>query len=232
MLQKQQSDFYQSTLLAGVPSLVHGFSSRYLGDMKKNRENRKKFLELLNLPEESVTSVKQLHSNKVGVDALVLPKDSVSSAVAVFVADCAPILCVDPKAKVLSAIHAGWKGTLGKIAVNSIEAMQKAGAKAENILVAIGPYIGMCCYEVLENRAKTFLDVFDGDPKVVSKIEGSWHVDLGYANYLQLISAGVKPEHIDSPPTCTSCQVSDFFSYRKDSKETFGEMMAVIGYEH
>lgn len=229
MLQKLPSGFYQSTLLSDVPHLVHAFSSRVLGDMKKDRENRKKFLNLLALQEKSVATAQQIHSNKVGVDALVLDKDSTFSAAAVFVADCVPILCVDSEAKVIAAIHAGWKGTLGKITGNTIQAMQKAGAEAENIIVSIGPHIGMCCYDVVENRAKAFLDAFGGDPKVVSTVEGKRHVDLGYANYLQLISVGVRVEHIDAPPTCTSCQVNEFFSYRKDSKETFGEMMAVIG---
>lgn len=232
MLQKLPSGFYQSTLLSDVPHLVHAFSSRELGDMKKNRENRKKFLDLLALQEKSVAAAQQIHSNKVGVDALVLDKDSTFSAAAVFVADCVPILCVDSEAKVIAATHAGWKGTLGKITSNTIQAMQKAGAKSKNILVSIGSHIGMCCYNVPQDRAKKFINIFNNDQKVASIIEGAWHVDLGYANYLQLLSVGVKPEHIDAPPTCTSCQVNDFFSYRKDSKETFGEMMAVIGYEH
>ncbi len=221
----------QSALLQTVPSFIHGFSTRAMGDMKMNSENRKNFLELLSLSEKNVATAKQVHSNKVGVDALVLNQDSIFSAAAVFFADCVPVLCVDPKNKVIAAVHAGWKGTVGKIAVNSIDAMQKAGAEAENILVSIGPHIGMCCYDVPEERAKLFLDAFDREPKVASIIEGSWHLDLGYTNYLQLMSAGVKPEHIDAPPTCTSCQVNDFFSYRKDSKETFGEMMGVIGWK-
>jgi len=63
-----------------------------------------------------------------------------------------------------------------------------------------------------------------------SYIEGAWRVDIGWANYRQLTDAGVKPEHIDAPPTCTFCQIDTYFSFRKDSKETFGEIMGVIGF--
>lgn len=86
----------------------------------------------------------------------------------------------------------------------------------------------MCCYNVMEDRAVAYQKQFGRDDKIASRIQGEWHLDIGYANYQQLIDAGVEKEHIDAPATCTSCQVSEFNSFRKDPKDKFGVQLAVI----
>jgi len=85
----------------------------------------------------------------------------------------------------------------------------------------------MCCYDVPAERAQRFLDMFGNNPKVASLIEGKWHLDVGYANFLTFVDQGIFPKNIHSPIACTSCQVENFFSYRKDTKKTFGEIMGV-----
>ena len=91
-----------------------------------------------------------------GVDGLV----SKDISIGVSFADCVPILAVDPEAKIIGTAHAGWKGTLHGIAQELILAMKNAGADVKNIYISIGPHIGMCCYNVGEDRAKAFQNKF------------------------------------------------------------------------
>lgn len=230
-MQKYTDGFYQSSFLVTVPSLVHAFSGRGMGDMKKDVTARKRFLAAVGI-EVNVATPEQIHGAVVSSPDT--PKGSDGfvgrSTIGIFTADCVPILAVDPQAQIVAAVHAGWKGTLLGIVGNMMETMKRQGVSEQRVLISFGPRIGACCYTVAEDRARLFLDQFK-DEKVAPYFEGAWHIDLAYANFRVLVDAGVPPEHIDAPPMCTSCQVSEFFSYRKDSKETFGEMMGVIGWK-
>jgi len=236
MLQKLDGVGFQSTLLLQLDGVMHGFSKRSEGDMEQSEEHRDSFAHKLGFKNSPVLP-EQVHDNRIqtvdrqsvgivsGVDGLV----SRSIPVAVVAADCVPLLLVDPVGHVCAAVHAGWKGTLGGIVVNAVDEMVTLGASPVGIYVAVGPHIGLCCYGVPEDRVGMFKDRFGRDEKMATRIDGRWHLDIGWANYRQLLTAGVTADHIDAPPTCTSCQNNTFFSYRKDSKKTYGEMMAVIG---
>lgn len=224
MLQKRDGVF-QSSLIASLGGVIHGFSPRDAGDMRQGTINRERFVRGLGLKEMPVFA-EQSHGNAVPGDGLV----SSTRPVAVVTADCAPVLFVDPESKVCAAVHAGWKGTLGGIAKNAVLEMVEKGARVEKIFAAIGPHIGGCCYSVQKERVDAFIGRFGEDERLAFTMDGAWHLDIGWVNYRQLVAAGLPPDHIDAPPTCTSCQNSEFFSYRKDSKETYGEMMAVIGF--
>lgn len=236
MLKKINGVGFQSTLLSQLTGVIHGFSNRSAGDMERSQKNRNTFAHILGFNTSPVLA-EQVHSNRVqlagkfsmsvvaGVDGLV----SRGAPVAILAADCVPILLVDSKAKVFAAVHAGWKGTLGGVVGNAVGEMVKVGGDVRRIYVALGPHIGACCYDVPEDRVKAFTVRYGSDEKMVFKADGMWHLDIGWVNFRQLLTAGLLADHIDAPPTCTSCQNNDFFSYRKDSKETYGEMMAVIG---
>ncbi len=222
---------------------MFAYSKRHDGDMR-DAMKQETFLRSLHLPynlimpeqvhgtEIVVVSSKDIGKKIPNVDGLVgkLTSDQ-NFTLGVFVADCVPLLFLDPKKRIIGASHAGWRGTLGKITKNIIDTMKTLGAQQKDILVSIGPHIGMCCYDVSADRAKLFREEFHDEPKVSSLIEGKWHIDLGYANFLTLIDAGVLTNHIDGLPTCTSCQIDTYFSYRKDAKETFGEMMGVVAWK-
>lgn len=225
MLIKQPNGLVTSTILS--PYVTHAYTTRAFGDMKQSEKNRQKIINEFFDNKTSLETGKQEHGNMVGVDALVTKDPHV--ALGVFVADCVPILLVDIKKKIIGVVHAGWKGTLGDITTKTIVEMKKLGSNVSDILVSMGPHIGMCHYDVTEERAQKFLNTFDNDPKVASFFEGSWHLDIGWANYRQLLDTGIKPDHIDAPPTCTVCQVDTYFSFRKDSKKTYGEIMGIIG---
>ncbi len=218
----------QSKLLTQL-GIVHGYSTRNV--------TREKFLEGLGVKGEDMVMGQQVHGIKIatvndsdrgkiltGIDGLI----SKTLPIGVTFADCVPVLAVDPQARIIGAVHAGWKGTLGGIARDLISEMKKAGAEANKIYVSIGPHIGMCCYNIMDDRVAAFQKQFGEEEKIAARIEGAWHLDIGYANYQLLIAVGVQKEHIDAPPTCTSCQVAEFNSYRKDSKETFGVQIGVI----
>ena len=240
MLKQKQNGIWQSSLFVEAGRIVHGFSGRKLGDMRE-QQSKAAFCSFLKLKASQLVQPEQIHSSSIGivkddtesvvagVDGLVYAGTHLK-ALGVLVADCVPILAIDPQIQAMGVAHAGWKGTLGNIAKHLIDAMRSVGADSKRILVSIGPHIGMCCYNVPKDRADQFAQAFNNDNKVVSFLDGGTYLDLGYANVQQLLEAGIPVDHIDASITCTSCQIHSFYSYRKDTKETFGEMMGVIGY--
>ncbi len=206
----------------------YAFTDRKQGDMKKSEANRKKALRRIFGSERPILTVLQKHTGTVGIDAVVTVRRD--AAVAVFAADCVPILFSDERKGIVAAAHAGWRGTLEGISGNTVSAMISRGSKPEDIRVWIGPHIGSCHYDVPEDRAHRFLSAFGGDPTVASFTDGHWRVNLGRANYRQLRDQGVWESHIQDVGMCTACNVDTYFSYRKDRKETFGEIMACIGF--
>ncbi len=240
MLKQSVQGIFQSTLMS-APHVVHGYSSRSLGDMRRD-ESIQSFCTLLKINPYELIQPEQVHGGRVcvvqendapgtvlGADGLVY-KGKTPRVLGVLAADCVPILAVDPIEHVVGVAHAGWKGTLAGICQNLIDTMKSVGATSENIRVSIGPHIGACCYSVPEDRARQFLDMYTSDPIVTSKINGSMHLDLGLVNMMQLLASGISKDHIDAPIICTSCQADAFYSFRKDTKETFGEIVGVIGY--
>jgi len=233
----QKNGIRYSSLLT-LPGVVHGYSTRALGDarIKTNTDTIVRNLTDRALP---LLHAAQVHGNAVSIvdsattgivplaDGLVSSTDNI--LLEVHVADCVPMLFFDPVARVVAAVHAGWKGTLAHIATNTVARMTESGATPSNILVSIGPHIGLCCYTVPEDRAQQFLAAFHATPPVAGKENGEWHLDIGQANRFELLDAGIVPVHIDAPIVCTSCQIDAFYSFRKDSRETFGEIIGVIG---
>ena len=117
--------------------------------------------------------------------------------ISVHVADCIPILFADPIAHLVGAVHAGWKGTVGNIVERTVSVLQSHGSSPENLLVAIGPHIGGCCYTVSDERAALFA-------AHASYWENAWHVDLGSSVREQLVAAGIRERHIDWSVSCIS----------------------------
>ncbi len=239
MLYKTNHGYYQSTLLQTVPLLLHGFSVRSMGDLKKDPDKRARFFSSIGIPDSVVVS-QQVHKSSVtfvhgtsispiqGSDGLVTADHG--KTLGVFSADCVPILAVDPKAQIIGAVHAGWRGTLLGIARMLISTMEEHGASSDRILVSMGPHIGVCCYTVSKPRANLFIKRWS-DAGVAMSDGNGWKLNLARSNMLALLDAQVKVEHIDTQTPCTSCMNHEFFSYRKDTKATFGEMMAVIGFQ-
>jgi YfiH family protein len=142
----------------------------------------------------------------------------------ILTADCVPILLFDPKQKVVSAIHAGWRGTAKKIVLKTIQKMvDKFSSRAEDIIAGVAPSIGRCCYEVNWEVAKYFIEYKDA----VTRIEDKYMLDLPLINREQLLQMGVKANNIELSNICTSCNLHDYFSYRKEGGCS-GRFMSMI----
>jgi YfiH family protein len=143
-------------------------------------------------------------------------------------ADCLPILIADPKRKAVGAFHAGWRGTLKGIVGNGVKSMGiEFGSVAEDLIAAIGPGIGTCCFGVGDELRAMFAERYSYADELFSH-DGKLRLDLVEANRRQLLSTGLAPEAIFALQECTSCQTNRFFSYRAEKGKT-GRMMAVIG---
>jgi len=150
-------------------------------------------------------------------------------AVAVYVADCVPILIADVKTGAVAAVHAGWRGTVAGVLAAALARMTEGGTQMADVRVAIGPSIGPCCFQV--------------GPEVVAAVEAAApgaraagaiverlprpHVDLWTLNRLAAQAAGVAPDAIEVAVACTSCDGERFFSYRRDHGNT-GQLAAFI----
>jgi hypothetical protein len=169
-------------------------------------------------------------------------------------ADCTPVLVADRKKKVVAAFHAGWRGTVKRIVQNGIGRMRlEFGSRPEDLVAAIGPTIGACCYAVGDEvmgefesqfayARELFHEVYDTDPVRQkypmlfltqrapghSPIGPGTHLDLAEANRRQLLDAGLKPSAIRVVGGCTRCQPELFFSHR-GSQGRCGRMLSVIG---
>jgi len=143
----------------------------------------------------------------------------------ILTADCVPILLYDTKKKVVAAVHAGWKGTKAEIVKKTVKKMQSEfGCEAKDIVAGIAPSIGACCYEVGEDVAEHFFHL----PKSFKKKDDKYMLDLPYINQQQLLNAGLKGENIEMSHICTACEVTQYFSYRKE-KGCSGRFMSMIG---
>lgn len=169
-------------------------------------------------------------------------------------ADCLPIVIVDPKRRAIGVFHAGWRGTVKRIAEKGVGEMQRCfGSRPQDLQAAIGPGIGGCCYEVGEEvrtkfesqfsyAASLFREVKDSDPVhekypllfLTARAPGHGELppkiflDLTEANRQQLLAAGVLKKNIEALPLCTNCRTDLLFSYRGEKGKT-GRMMAVAG---
>lgn len=170
-------------------------------------------------------------------------------------ADCVPILLADTRRRAVAAIHAGWRGTLARIAVKTLGRMGiEFGTEPNDVVAALGPAIGRCCYEVGPEVAQEFAaqfpsaaDWFDGPFEKLAQgdepIDLPWlsmlppghqlppprvRLDLHASNRRQLMDAGVPEKQIEVNDLCTACRTDLLFSYRREGAKT-GRLMAVIG---
>ncbi len=182
-----------------------------------------------------LVSLRQVHSDRIIVvaetetgcagegDALITA--SAGRLLAVRTADCLPMLMAAPQRRVVAAAHAGWRGTAAGIAGKVVERLRaEFGVEAAELIVAIGPGIGPCCYQVgrdVADRFPGFAAGWHARPGVVK-------LDLAGVNRHQLEAAGVRPQNIYTGAPCTCCHPADFHSYRREPADG-GRMVSAIG---
>lgn len=217
--------------LLGSDDLEAFFTTRDLSlkygereDLKSWVEENKNFVcKSLNIEKKNLIIPVQTHSDNVKIiktvdenventDALVTKEKNI--ALGLNFADCVPIIFYDPVEKIIANAHAGWRGTVQKIGVKTVEKMIELGSKPENIFALIGPAIGKCCFEAKPDVLQKLASTIDNPHIVISEN----HADLKQINKLQLLACGLK--NIDVCEYCTSCSVELFFSYRKEKGNT------------
>lgn len=151
-----------------------------------------------------------------GIDALVT--DIPGYCLCVSTADCIPVLLYDTKNQAVAAIHAGWRGTVGRIVEKMLEVMTESyGSEGKNIVACIGPGISLEAFEVGNEVYDAFCKAGFDMSRIAQRNEktGKWHLDLWEANRLQLLSCGIKAEKIEVSAVCTYKNNDDFFSARR-----------------
>lgn len=154
------------------------------------------------------------------VDGLITDEPGI--VLSTFYADCVPLLFVDPVRGAAGLSHSGWRGTVGKMGAATVKAMEEAfGCRPEDIWVGIGPSICQDCYEVSEDVAEAFREVFCREeipaaPEDIlyGKGNGKFQLDLWKANAAICLSAGIRPEKLCVTDVCTCCNPSLLFSHR------------------
>ncbi len=237
-----------STRLGGVSegplsSMNLGFNR---GDKRVNvEENYHRICNILGVQYNSLVLSAQTHTANVisvnraqrgigisrpsfnDVDGLIT--DSPDVTLVTFYADCTPLFFLDPVKKVVALAHSGWKGTVQKIGKVTVEKMVKEyGCKTENILAAIGPCAGPCCYEVSDDVAMQLMRAGNnGDCLRYNSVTGKLHADLWRTNYRIMLNAGIKDENITVAGECTVCNADKYYSHRRQGPER-GSLAAFI----
>ena len=187
----------------------------------------------------SVLRPKQVHGNAVTIVSELPPeaKDvraqaadimmtaNTGIAIAVQAADCVPLLFEDRRSGAVASAHAGWRGTAAGVARTTVSEMElRFGARAADLVVAIGPSIGPCCYRVGEELLAAF---GSGGRRWFFRISGGWMLNLWSANKDQLLEAGVADENIHVAELCTAMHPDLFPSFRRDGDRA-GRLAAAI----
>lgn len=201
-------------------------------------ENRRLFADALEVDPNRIVVPNQVHSPTVfrviqedagrgaldhataipDTDALIT--NVPETPLALHFADCVGVFFLDPVNRAIGVAHAGWRGTVDEIVIATVQAMTgEFGSRPGDILAAISPAIERHCFEVEEDVAKQFLELFSVNERILTASSSTkWRVDLGAANLMMLKRAGLDESNIAISEQCTSCNSSEFFSYRRDGE--------------
>lgn len=165
------------------------------------------------------------------VDGLITNEPGV--VLATFYADCVPLYFVDPVKKAIGLSHSGWRGTVNKMGLKTVQMMEKTyGTNPADLVAAIGPSICVSCYEVGSEVAEEFLKAFPKEEEqreiLIEKGNEKYLLNLWKANYFIMRDAGIKEENISVTDICTCCNGDELFSHRKSFGKR-GNMGAFLG---
>ncbi len=246
-------------------------------------QNRRAFLDQLGGNDFALASARQIHSSHSfvvtrdpadqpvyqlpGIEVSVPPSADLPAGdglmtmepgilLTIRIADCLPVLLVDPKRCAVAAVHAGWRGALARVIEKAVGDLRRAfGSDPQNLIAAVGPSIRACCYDVGEKVVEAFHGSFaDADrffralpdrpdpatdrhallflsaypPGHAPEHAAAARLDLTAVARHQLVSAGVKPANIWVADYCTACRTDLFFSHRREGGRT-GRQAAAIG---
>jgi YfiH family protein len=178
-----------------LPHQVHGIDCRMVTE------------ELFALPEATRSNMLN------GVDSLMT--DCRNTCIGVSTADCIPVLLYDPDHHAAAAVHAGWRGTVQGAVRRAVDEMHnRYGCSPQQLKCVVGPGISLARFEVGQEVYDAFAQA-GYDMSRIARLESKWHIDLPLCNRMQLVQAGVKPEHVLMTDVCTYDHVDDYFSARR-----------------
>ena len=225
------NDFFPSEVITAVSDRSVDFTLE-AGQTDLTSLQKAYLTSLTGIPIQQIINIRQVHGAKIiqaqeAMNARMLPLEvdglitnSPQIPIAVRTADCLPVFIYDPKQKCIGLVHAGWRGSEKKIVVQAIKRMNELWyCQPQDLLVAFGPAIRSCCYEV----GKDFKRIFPG--AIIVK-RGHFYLDLILLNKQQLTGEGVKQENMYDCEVCTCCH-HEFFSYRREGDAT-GRHISVI----
>jgi YfiH family protein len=219
--------------LAALSGLVHGFGRRAPGPRPETRDETVRRVAAQLAEDGRLLLLRQVHGTAVAESPWDEPPEADAAVAAnpgellgIQTADCLPVLLVDPVRRQVAAVHAGWRGTAKGVTREAVRALEARGSQPGELIAAVGPGIGGCCYEVGDELRAAFgapgAEFFRPGPN------GRPHLDVRAANVRQLEAAGVPPEAIHHLPECTFC-TPGYHSFRRDGRGT-GRMISFVGF--
>lgn len=225
-----------STRIGGVSEGV--FDSLNLGmnlndDKEKVIKNWSIFLKCCGMKNKDFVCGKQIHENNVAIvtkenakpafgqpklieaDGYVTKEKGVP--LAIFTADCTPLLLADEINGVIAAVHCGWRSSVSDIMKNAVDAMISIGADVNYIKASMGPAIQKCCFEVGKEVVDECIRLIGELPQELcsdSKNEGKYMLDLKGVIRVRLLQLGLKDENIEILNECTMCNQTKYWSHR------------------
>lgn len=209
-------------------------------DFEAVQVNRGRFAEAIEIPVKDLVAANQVHGDNIcrvdladkgrgaleqetvieSTDSLMTNEKAVP--LIAFFADCVPVMFLDPQKEVIAISHAGWKGTVLRIAAKTVRKMAlEYGSNPEDLLVVIGPAIGPCHYEVDGHVIEAFQNNFlEWERFLAIKEDKKAQLNLGEANKMQLIEEGIPMENITVADICTYCHQDLLYSYRYGAGKT------------
>ncbi|MCL4491461.1 MAG: peptidoglycan editing factor PgeF [Nitrospirae bacterium] len=219
-----------------TPPVFNGFPVKGFFTTKAAGSDRNAVSKAFTLPPHNIYIPVQKHTDKIVIvehdldpkiaDGVITGRKGI--LIGVQVADCAPILLYDARKRIAGAVHAGWRGTAAGILRNAVTVMEyRFRSSPADILIALGPGIRRCCYEVgyevIEAVARA-----TGEGDYWDEKGGKYRIDLPAANAYQAVSSGVPPENIWTSGECTFCLPGKYYSYRF-AKGSTGRQGGFIG---
>jgi len=244
-LSKYQEILHFITTRQGGYSLApfHTFNLAFhVGDKEDNvLKNRSKLAQSLHISLQSFTISNQVHGTCISIvgqdergsgtadistalkesDAMITDQENI--CLLIFVADCVPVILYDRQKNIVALVHAGWQGTVSLITQKTVYKMQSHwGCDSKDIVCAIGPSIGPCCYQVGPEVISRVREVFPEEEYLINSVsaEGMGYFNLWEANKLQLLNCQIPEKNIEVAGLCTYCHSDLFFSSRKDGGHT------------
>ena len=245
---------WSSPLIQAIGGVAHGFTGRLggcsssgpigglnlsmrVGDLRADvLENQLRVTRGLGCDASRLLTVKQVHGDRVvrvtsragkNIEADGVWTTDRQAPIAVLVADCVPIILADKQARVVAAVHAGWRGTCARIAGVMVKTLTEAGFEPAELVAAIGPSIGPDRFEIGPEVATTIREAYpDSHSSLKPGCDDRWLADLWELNRQDLTASGIPEHQIDVAGVCTH-QSGDYFSYRRDGGVTGRQVGAV-----